>query len=219
MGADGPLNARPDAASEGAGGAAPDGRPMVGPFDRAGWRAWLIANHASSTGVYLISWRRASGRTSVSYEEAVQEALCVGWIDATVRKLDEERSIQWYTRRRPRSGWARSNKERIERLTAAGLMLPAGIAAVEEAKRSGSWTMFDDIENLVVPDDLAAALEAHPPAQAHWDAFSKSARQGMLAWIGQARRPETRARRVGEVALRAAGNEKALPWVPRDQRS
>jgi uncharacterized protein YdeI (YjbR/CyaY-like superfamily) len=112
---------------------APDGRPQVGPFDRAGWREWLIANHASSRGVYLVSWRRASGRASVEYEEAVEEALCVGWIDSSGRNIDEERSIQWFAPRRPRSVWARSNKQRVARLTTAGLMLPAGLAAIEEA--------------------------------------------------------------------------------------
>ena len=100
---------------------APDGKPMVGPFDRAGWRAWLGANHATSKGVYLASWRRATGNASVSYDDAVEEALCVGWVDSTGRNLDAERSIQWFSPRRARSAWARSNKERVARLTAAGL--------------------------------------------------------------------------------------------------
>lgn len=200
------------------GGIAPDGKPYVGPFDRAAWRAWLIANHAESSGVYLATWRKASGRTSVPYEEAVEEALCVGWVDATLRRLDDDRSILWFAPRRPKSGWARTNKARVERLTAAGLMLPAGLAAVEEAKRSGTWTMLDDVENLVVPDDLAAALEGLPPARANWDAFSKSARRGILEWIRQAKRPETRAKRIHETATMAARNEKAAQWVPPDQR-
>ena len=202
--------------SPGPGGTAPDGKPIVGPFDRASWRAWLIANHETSSGVYLASWRRGTGRASVPYEASVEEALCVGWIDATVRRLDDERSIQWFAPRRPRSGWARSNKGRVERLMAAGLMLPAGLAAVEEAKRRGTWAMFDDVEDLVVPDDLAAALDAKPPAREHWDAFSKSARQGILGWIRQAKRPETRTRRIEQTATQAARNEKAAPWTPKD---
>lgn len=201
------------------GGIAPDGKPYVGPFDRATWRAWLIEHHATSTGVYLASWRRATGRTGVPYEEAVEEALCVGWVDATQRRLDDERSIQWFAPRRPRSGWARSNKERVERLTAAGLMLPAGIAAVEEAKRRGTWTMLDDVEDLVVPEDLAEALDRTPLAREHWEAFSKSSRRGTLEWIRQAKRPETRAKRIAETVTLAARNEKANQWVPRDQRS
>ena len=185
---------------------APDGRPMAGPFDRAGWRAWLIANHATSSGVHLVSWRRASGRTSVAYEEAVEEALCVGWIDSVAGRLDEERSLQWFSPRRSTSGWARTNKARVERLIAAGLMLPAGLDAIDEAKRNGSWTRLDDVENLVVPGDLAAALAANPPAREHWDAFSRSGRRALLDWISQAKRPETRARRIAEAAESAAQN-------------
>jgi uncharacterized protein YdeI (YjbR/CyaY-like superfamily) len=191
-------------------GTAPDGSPMVGPFDRAAWRAWLIDNHATSSGVYLVSWRRGSGRSSVPYAEAVEEALCVGWIDSVGRNLDAERAIQRFSPRRPGSGWARSNKERVARLSAAGLMLPAGLAVVERAKASGAWTMLDDVENLVVPDDLALALEGEPPARVHWDAFSPTARRMILHWIAQAKRPETRARRVAATAERAARNEKAV---------
>ena len=201
---------------------APDGKPIVGPFDRAAWRAWLGANHATSSGVYLAMWRRAAervGRVAVPYAEAVEEALCVGWIDAVNRTLSDELAIQWFAPRRPRSGWARSNKERVARLTAAGLMLPAGIAAVEAAKANGTWTMLDDVENLVVPDDLAAALADLPPAREHWDAFSKSARRGILEWIRQARRPATRTARIGTTATAAARNEKPEGLFPPDRRA
>ena len=197
--------------SPGASGTAPDGRPMVGPFDRAAWRAWLIANHETTKGVYLVSWRRGSGRTSVPYEDAVEEALCVGWVDSSGRNLDEERSIQWFARRRPRSVWARSNKERVARLTAAGQMLPAGMAVIEEAKRSGMWTILDDVEDLIVPEDLAKALEARPSARSNWDAFPPSARRAMLQWVVEARRPETRAKRIAEIADKATHNERAYP--------
>lgn len=196
--------------------AAPDGRPMAGPFDRAGWRAWLIANHATSSGVHLVSWRRGSGRSSVPYEDAVEEALCVGWIDSVAGRLDEQRSLQWFSPRRSTSGWARTNKARVERLIAAGLMLPAGLAAIDEARRNGSWTRLDDVENLVVPDDLAAALDAKPRARANWDAFSRSPRRAILEWIAQAKRPETRAKRIAETAENAARNERPPRFRPRD---
>ena len=196
---------------------APDGRPMVGPFDRARWRAWLIANHATSDGVHLVSWRKGTGRTSVPYEEAVEEALCVGWIDSVGGRLDDERGLQWFSPRRSRSGWARSNKERVERLIAAGQMLPAGLAAIEEAKRNGTWTLLDDVENLVVPDDLAAALAAQPQAREQWDAFSRSPRRAILEWITQAKRPETRARRIAEAAEHAARGERPPQFRPRDE--
>lgn len=194
-------------------GTAPDGRPMIGPLDRAAWRAWLSANHATSRGVHLVSWRRASGRTSVPYEDAVEEALCVGWIDSVAGRLDEQRGLQWFSPRRPDGGWARTNKARVERLIAAGLMLPAGLAAIEEAKRNGSWKRLDDVENLVVPDDLAGALDANPPARERWDAFSRSPRRAILDWISQAKRPETRARRIAEAAENAVHGE-----VPRQFR-
>ncbi len=191
---------------------------MVGPFDRAGWRAWLAANHATMRGAYLVSWRPASDRVSVPYDEAVEEALCVGWIDSTLRTLDADRSIQWFARRNPHSAWSRSNKERVARLIPAGLMLPAGLAAIEEAKRRGTWAILDEVEDLVVPEDLAAAFAVEPPGREHWDAFSKTTRRGILWWIRQAKRPETRAKRIQETARLAARNEKANQPVPRDRR-
>lgn len=199
-------------------GIAPDGKPWVHPLDRAAWRAWLVANLETSTGAYLVTWRRTTGKPAVTYEEAIEEALCVGWVDSTARKLDDGRSMLWFTSRRPRSAWSRPNKKRVERLLAVGLMLPAGLAAIEESKRRGTWSLLDEVEDLVVPDDLALAFAASPPARANWDAFSRSARRGILEWIVQARRPETRARRIEETATLAASDEKANQWVPPDQR-
>ena len=188
---------------------APDGRPMIHPTDRAAWRAWLTANHTQPTGIWVVMDRRGANPAQVDYESSVEEALCFGWIDSKVVKLDAGRTLQWFSPRRPRGTWARTNKERVARLTAAGLMAPAGLAAVEEAKRIGTWTQLDDVEDLVVPDDLAAAFEAIPPARANWDGFSRSARRAILVWIVQAQRPETRAARVAETARLAAVNEKA----------
>ena len=145
--------------------------------------------------------RRLAGTLTLARERAVLGG----------RTLDEERGIQWFAPRRPRSGWARSNKERVARLEAAGLMLPAGRAAVDEAKRNGTWTLLDDVENLVVPDDLAGALDGSPPARTNWDAFPKSARRAMLGWVVQARRPETRAERVERIAAAAVRGERAYP--------
>jgi uncharacterized protein YdeI (YjbR/CyaY-like superfamily) len=196
-------------------GIAPDGRPMVQPLTRAEWRAWLAANHATSNGIWFVSFRTATGKPRVGYAESVEEALCFGWVDSRAGKLDAERSLLWFTRRNPRSGWARPNKERVARLEAAGLMEPAGLAMVEEAKRRGTWSMLDDVEDRIVPDDLAAAMDAIPPARANWDAFSSSSRRGILEWIVQAKRPETRAKRVDETARLAALNQKANQWTPK----
>ena len=191
----------------------PDGKPMIGPFDRAGWRAWLIDNHAASNGVFLVSWRPSSGRSSVAYDDAVEEALCVGWVDSFGKAIDPDRSIQWFSPRRSRSAWARSNKERVERLIAAGLMLPAGRAAIEDAKRTGMWSILDDVEKGVVPGDLAAALDGLPEARTNWDSFSQSARRAMLEWVVQARRPDTRSKRITAIAEGAARKQKAYPPV------
>lgn len=195
-----------------------DGKPWVHPLTRAAWRDWLIANHETSGGAHLVTWRKATGKPGVTYGESVEEALCVGWVDSKAGRLDDERSTLWFTKRRPKSGWSRPNKERVERLIAAGLMLPAGLAAIEEAKRRGTWSLLDEVEDLMVPDDLAAAFAATPQARAYWDAFSRSGRRGILEWIIQAKRPETRARRVAETATLAARNEKANQWVPPEQR-
>ena len=192
-----------------------DDAPLVHAEDRATWRAWLEANHATASGVFLVSWRRGHG-PAVPYEEAVEEALCFGWIDSSGGNVDERRSKQYFAPRKPRSGWAATNKARIERLSAAGLMRPAGLAAIERAKENGSWTLLDTVEQGIIPDDLAAALAAAPPAAANFDAFPKSVRRMLLERVAQARRPETRAARIHEIATRAARNERAFQEAARD---
>ena len=186
-----------------------DDAPEVHADDRATWRAWLEANHASSRGVWLVTWRARSGRAGLAYEAAVEEALCFGWVDGTAAKVDEDRGKQYYAPRKPRSGWAATNKARVERLIAEGRMAPAGLAAIERARANGSWEILDSVERLEVPDDLAAALAAQPPAAANFAAFPPSARKQNLAWIAFARRPDTRASRVRQVAEAAARNERA----------
>jgi uncharacterized protein YdeI (YjbR/CyaY-like superfamily) len=164
------------------------------------WRAWLAANHERRRGVWLVQWKPRTGRPAIPYEAAIEEALCFGWVDGTYRSLDEERGMLWYAPRRPGSIWARSNRDRVARLEAAGRMLPTGIAAVERAKADGSWSILEPVEQLIVPDDLAAELERRPGARATWDAWPPTARRAYLAWIVMAKRPETRVRRVSQSA-------------------
>jgi uncharacterized protein YdeI (YjbR/CyaY-like superfamily) len=185
------------------------------PETRAQWRAWLERHHATSDGVWLVFWRQRSGRTGLTYEDAVQEALCFGWIDSKPAKLDEHRTMLRFSPRKRGSGWARTNKVRIERLIRDGLMTEAGLAKIEEAKRDGSWTMLDAVEALEVPDDLAAAFAGHPGAREQWDQFPRSVRRAVLEWIVQARRPETRARRVTETARLAGRGERPAQFRPR----
>jgi uncharacterized protein YdeI (YjbR/CyaY-like superfamily) len=158
-----------------------------------------------------VFWRKGSGRTGLTYDEAVEEALCFGWIDGRAGKLDDRRTMIWFSPRKRGSGWARTNKVRVERLLAEGLMAPPGLALIEEAKRDGSWTRLDAVEDLTVPDDLAAAFAGQPGARERWDGLPRSVRRAALEWIVQAKRPETRARRVTETAQMAARGERPGP--------
>ena len=179
------------------------------PASRAEWRQWLAAHHASAPGVWLVYCKKASGLPSLSYAEAVEEALCFGWIDSHPRKLDAERTQLLFTPRKPRSGWSKVNKERLERLEAAQLLMPAGRAAIARAKQNGAWESLDAAEAGLVPDDLAAALAADDAANRHFAAFSLSARKGILTWVLAAKQPATRARRVAEAVRMAALGKRA----------
>ena len=184
-----------------------DDRPRIQPATRAEWRAWLEANHLASSGVWLVSWKKHTGNPTVTYEEGVEEALCFGWIDGMMNRVDDDRTMQYFAPRKPKSTWARSNKERVARLEAAGLMTEAGRAAVELARANGSWASLDVIDALVVPDELDAALAARPGARDLFDASSVSVRRSALAWVYQARRPETRAAHVEQIAAIAGRGE------------
>ncbi len=174
----------------------------------AAWSAWLAAHHQEVPGVWLVTHKPTTGLAAFDYDQAVVEALRWGWVDSTRRTVDEQRSMMWYSPRRRGSVWTRNNKRRVAALEEAGRMEPAGRAAVEAARASGMWTLMDDVEDLVVPDDLARALERLPGARTQWDAFPPSARKQALAWIVLAKRPETRATRVTEVAAMSARGER-----------
>jgi uncharacterized protein YdeI (YjbR/CyaY-like superfamily) len=142
----------------------------------------------------------------MSYEDMIEEALCFGWIDGVARALDDERSMLWLAPRKHRSVWSLPNKARVERILARGLVHPAGLAKIEAAKRDGSWNALDTIDRLEVPADLLSALEATPPAAANFAAFAPYQKRGLLEWVRQAKRPETRATRIAEVTRRSAAN-------------
>jgi uncharacterized protein YdeI (YjbR/CyaY-like superfamily) len=133
-------------------------------------------------------------------------------VDSKPNKLDAERSLLWFAPRKRGTGWSRPNKERVERMVAAGKMAPAGMALVEAAQADGSWSKLDDVENLEVPADLAAALASYPQAAQHWEAFPRSAKRGILEWILNAKTEPTRARRIDETARLAAENKRANQW-------
>jgi len=177
--------------------------PVYHPQDLAAWRAWLEAHHDAARGVWVASWRRASGRDPVSYEDLVEEAICFGWIDSTANILDADRGLQLMTPRKPKSGWTRLNRRRVEAMEAQGRMTAAGRRAVDAAKANGWWTIYDAVEDLVEPQDLAAALAASPPARTAWTGFPPSARKQMLWWVISAGRPETRAKRIAQIVAQA----------------
>lgn len=188
----------------------------VHPLTLAEWRAWLAANHTRKEGVWLITYKKASGKPTFDYNASVEEALCFGWVDSKTGALDDERSMLWFAPRKPRTGWSRSNKERVERLIADGRMTPAGLAKIEAAKVDGSWNKLDAVEALEIPPDLAAALAAVPNAAANFDAFPRSVKRGILEWIVQAKTAATRAKRIEATARLAGENIRANQWSRKD---
>ena len=186
-------------------------------MDRAALRAWLEESAGTSTGVWLVVPKGAD--RTITYAEIVEELLCFGWIDGQARGLDERASMQYVAPRKPRSAWSRPNKERVERLTAAGLMRPPGLAAVEAAKTSGRWSALDEVELGIEPPELAAALDAVPAARAGWDVFPRSARRAILEWISTARTDPTRERRIALTVAEAAEGRRANQWRPPEERT
>ncbi|RPI99930.1 MAG: hypothetical protein EHM31_09200 [Candidatus Aminicenantes bacterium] len=173
---------------------------------RQAWRAWLADNHDKSKGIWLAYYKKGSGKTSVTYEEALQEALCFGWIDSLVRRIDEERYSQKYTPRNLKSIWSAANKARVDKLTAEGRMSPPGLAKVEAAKKNGSWQALCRIDPIIrtidVPADLRAALNAEPKAREIFDKRPPSEKKLWSYWVVSAKKAETRTRRVAETVKR-----------------
>lgn len=178
----------------------------------AQWHDWLTAHHAHIPGVWVTTYKKENGRPHVPTDDIIDEAVAHGWIDSRPRSLDGARSQRLLTPRRSTSAWSRVNKQRVERLIATGRMTPAGLAAIETAKRNGSWTALDEVETLAEPDDLRAALNTNPDARNYWDAFPRSTKRAILEWITSAKTPGTRERRVAETVSKAAVNVRANQW-------
>lgn len=189
--------------------------PSIHPLTRSEWRQWLEVHHNQTSGVWLVSFKKATGKPRFEYDDAVEEALCFGWIDSKPNKLDAERTLLWFAPRKPGTGWSRPNKVRVERLLRVRLMAEAGIRKVEQAKIDGSWEKLDAIEDLIVPADLSQALGGYSKATLNFSAFPRSAKLGILEWIASARTPQTRARRIEETSRLADNNERANQWRPK----
>lgn len=183
-------------------------REIVEVRSREEWRAWLQAHHKQPESILLVTYRKGTSEHYIQTSEIVEEALCFGWIDSTRRKIDDTRSTLLISPRRPRSGWSAVNKGRVEMLVAAGRMTPAGMVKIEQAKADGSWTRLDETEANVMPAELAMALGRDGAAQANFAAFSPSYRRMMFGWVRDAKRPETRERRIERIVSAAARNER-----------
>jgi uncharacterized protein YdeI (YjbR/CyaY-like superfamily) len=174
------------------------------PSTKKQWRAWLQKNHAKKQSVWLIYYKLKSGMPTISWSEAVDEALCFGWIDSKALSIDEEKYKQFFTKRKPTSAWSKINKEKIKRLIEEGLMAPAGLASIEVAKQNGSWTILDEVEELTIPKDLEKAFRTNKVSKKFFLSLSKSVQKMILQWIAFAKREETRQKRIHEVATLAA---------------
>jgi uncharacterized protein YdeI (YjbR/CyaY-like superfamily) len=170
----------------------------IHPKTRKAWRTWLAKNHTKSPGVWLIFHKKSANKNRLPYACAVEEALCFGWIDATLRPIDDHTYMQWYCPRKPKSVWSKLNKTRVEKLIATGQMTPAGQARIDLAKTNGQWTHLDAVESLTLPADFAKALRAAPGARKHFDSLSPSGRKILLYRIHNVKRPETRAKKIAD---------------------
>jgi len=164
--------------------------------DRKTWRAWLQENHDKEKSIWLVHDKVSSPGSRLSYEDIVQEALCFGWIDSTVKKRDDNRSMIYLSVRKPKSFWAKSNKDRVEKLIKNGLMTRTGLEVVERAKEDGSWNQFDVVEELVLPKELKKAFAKNKKAAEGFENFSVSVRKQILYFIYSAKQRETREKRA-----------------------
>ncbi|WP_159580824.1 YdeI family protein [Marinoscillum sp. 108] len=175
------------------------------------WRDWLQQNHTKKQSVWLIQYKKNSDMPSVSWSEAVDEALCFGWIDSTRRPIDEEKYMQYFGKRKANSTWSKVNKEKVEKLIADGRMTSAGLESIKIAKQNGSWSILDTVEALIIPDDLEVAFKTTPGSKDFFLSLSKSAKKNILAWLVLAKRPETRLQRIKETVESAGRKLKPKP--------
>lgn len=178
------------------------------PKNQQEWRNWLDENHKSKDGIWLIVFTKSSKTPNLTWSQAVDEALCFGWIDGTKRPLDKERYQQYFTRRKPKSNWSKINKDKVENLTKSGLMRKAGLESIEIAKENGSWTILDSVENLEIPDELEKAFEEFLGSKDFFMGLSKSMQKQLLYWVISAKRSETKQKRIQEIVFCASQGKK-----------
>lgn len=178
------------------------------PKSQKDWRKWLEKNQHSKQSVWLVLYSKSSDKPSITWSESVDVAICFGWIDSKKIKIDEERSHQFFSKRKPKSTWSKINKEKVQRLIDSGLMTESGLKSIAIAKENGSWTILDEAEELIIPDDLEKAFKMHKGSKDYFLSLSRTVRKMMLTSIVLAKRPETRQKRIDEIAEHAAENKK-----------
>lgn len=174
------------------------------PPSRKAWRTWLKKNQVAKQSIWLIYYKKQSGVPSLTWSEAVDEALCFGWIDSTARAIDEEKFMQFFCKRKPGSVWSKINKNKVDQLVKEGLMTAAGFESIETAKQNGNWNILDEVEELVIPNDLQKEFEKWPGSEPYFLSIPKSIRKAILQWLVLAKRVETREKRIIEIATLAA---------------
>lgn len=177
------------------------------PQSRAAWRQWLEENHQSESSIWLVYYTKKSNIPSISWREAVDEALCFGWIDSTRKKVDDSSSIQYFSKRKPKSIWSKINKEIVQSLIDNNKMTKAGFESIEIAKQNGSWTILDEVEELIIPNDLELAFTRYGGSKEYFLSVSKSTKKILLSWIVLAKRQETKQKRIEEVAESMGGKQ------------
>lgn len=174
------------------------------PTTKKEWRNWLKKNHQTAQSVWLVYYKKKSNMPSISWSEAVDEALCFGWIDSKAKPFDEEKYLQFFGKRKPKSVWSKINKEKVDRLIEQGLMTKAGLKTVEIAKQNGSWTILDEVEELIIPKDLEKEFKKYKGSMDFFHSLSKSTKKSILHWLVMAKRVETRQKRIEEIGVLAS---------------
>ena len=182
---------------------------VVDVHSRKEWRQWLQRNHEKEKSAWLVIYHKHSGKSTLDYAQAVEEALCFRWIDSVANKRDQESAYQYFSQRKPESKWSRSNRERVERLINDGLMTDAGQALIDYAMANGNWEALEDVQNNILPEDLQQLLKKNKKAEQNFNAFPPPSKRMILGWIQNAKKEETRKKRIEETVALAEKNIKA----------
>ncbi|MDT0689904.1 YdeI/OmpD-associated family protein [Salegentibacter sp. F188] len=182
------------------------------PTSLTAWRKWLTKNHLSKQAVWLVFYKKASGKKSLTWSESVDVALCFGWIDSKKIKIDEITSHQYFSKRKSKSTWSKINKEKVQRLIENGQMMAPGYKSIKTAKQNGSWTILDQVEELIIPKDLELAFKKQSGSKDFFRSLSKSARKALLIRLVLAKRPETRQKRIEEIFKLAGQSQKFISF-------